>query len=190
MLRTEERRRRPPTKAQKGKHMCTYLKNMVGFTHNILKSKSFKEVHQNFNKTMDWINDFVAMDSGAIKYKVEGSSKRTTKQLESDMSKKKKLDENVQAEVANDDSAKLKRCMEIVPEDEDDVTVDATPLSSKSPTIIDYKIHKEWKKNYFKIIRADGNSQIYLTFGQMFKNFNRKDLEVLWRIVKSRFKKT
>nr|GEU53717.1 hypothetical protein [Tanacetum cinerariifolium] len=38
--------------------------------------------------------------------------------------------------------------------------------------------------------RADGNSQNYLTFGKMFKNFNRKDLEVLRSIVKERFKKT
>ncbi|GJZ21919.1 putative ribonuclease H-like domain-containing protein [Tanacetum coccineum] len=39
-------------------------------------------------------------------------------------------------------------------------------------------------------IRADGNSQMYLTFGKMLKNFDREDLEVLWSIVKARFKKT
>nr|GFA75559.1 hypothetical protein [Tanacetum cinerariifolium] len=81
--------------------------------------------------------------------------------------------------------------LEIVPEDDDDdVTIEETPLSSKSPTIVDYKIYKEGKKSYFKIIRADGNSQNYLTFGKMFKNFNIEDLEVLWSIVKERFKKT
>ncbi|GJU65388.1 hypothetical protein Tco_1247223 [Tanacetum coccineum] len=37
---------------------------------------------------------------------------------------------------------------------------------------------------------ADGNSQMYLTFGKMLKNINREDLEVLWSIVKARFKKT
>nr|GEV85559.1 ulp1 protease family, C-terminal catalytic domain-containing protein [Tanacetum cinerariifolium] len=47
--------------------------------------------------------------------------------------------------------------MEIVPDDGDEVLIKATPLSSRSPTIIDYKIHKEGKKNYFKIIRADGD---------------------------------
>nr|GEX33015.1 hypothetical protein [Tanacetum cinerariifolium] len=66
----------------------------------------------------------------------------------------------------------------------------STPLSSKSPTIVNYKIYKEGKKSYFKIIRADGNSQNYLTFGTMFKNFNREDLEVLRSIVKERFNKT
>ncbi|GKB23650.1 putative ribonuclease H-like domain-containing protein, partial [Tanacetum coccineum] len=77
-----------------------------------------------------------------------------------------------------------------VPDDGDDVTIDAIPLSTKSPTIVDYKIYKEGKKSYFQIIRADGDSHMYLTFGKMLKNFNREDLEVLWSIVKARFKKT
>ncbi|GKD35421.1 hypothetical protein Tco_1250930 [Tanacetum coccineum] len=75
-------------------------------------------------------------------------------------------------------------------DDGDDVTIKATPLSTKSPTIIDYKIYKEGKKSYFQIIKANGNSQMYLTFGKMLKNFDREDLEVLWSIVKARFKKT
>nr|GEY59106.1 hypothetical protein [Tanacetum cinerariifolium] len=79
--------------------------------------------------------------------------------------------------------------MEIVPDDGNEVLIEATPISSRSLTIIDYKIHKEGKKNYFKIIRADGNTQVYQTFEKMFKNFNREDLEVLWAIVKDRFKK-
>nr|GEW39814.1 hypothetical protein [Tanacetum cinerariifolium] len=40
-----------------------------------------------------------------------------------------------QAKVADDDTAELKRCLEIIPEDDDDVAVEATPLSYKSPTI-------------------------------------------------------
>nr|GEU69651.1 hypothetical protein [Tanacetum cinerariifolium] len=45
---------------------------------------------------------------------------------------------------------------EVIEDDRDDVTVDATPLSSKSPTIVDYKIYKEGKISYFQIFRADG----------------------------------
>nr|GEW18111.1 reverse transcriptase domain-containing protein [Tanacetum cinerariifolium] len=95
-----------------------------------------------------------------------------------------------QDKVADDDTVELKRCLEIVLEDDDDVAIEATPLSSKSPTIVDYKIYREGNKSYLKIIRADGNSQNYLTFGTMFKNFNREDLEVLRSIVKERFMKT
>nr|GEX59571.1 hypothetical protein [Tanacetum cinerariifolium] len=85
-------------------------------------------------------------------------TKRTAKHLEFDISKKQKVDENVEPVI--DDSKELKKCMKIVPDDEDEVLIEATPLSSRSPTIIDYKIHKEGKKTYFKIIRADGNSQV------------------------------
>nr|GEV73974.1 hypothetical protein [Tanacetum cinerariifolium] len=88
------------------------------------------------------------------------------------------------------ESIELKRCLEIISDGDDDVTIEAAPLSSKSSIIVDYKIYKEGRKSFFKIIRADGNSQNYLTFGKMFKNFNREYLEVLWSIVKARFQKT
>nr|GEX67492.1 hypothetical protein [Tanacetum cinerariifolium] len=74
------------------------------------------------------------------------SSKRPIEEVESNKSKKQKLDKNVQAEVT-DDTAELKRCMGIVPEDDDEVTIKATPISSKSLTIVDYKIYKEGKKS-------------------------------------------
>ncbi|GJS73805.1 hypothetical protein Tco_0706646 [Tanacetum coccineum] len=113
----------------------------------------------------------------------ESSLKREGEELKQESSKNQKLEEDKESE-------ELKQCLEIIPDDGDDVTIDATPLSTKSPTIVDYKIYKEGKKSYFQIIRADGNSQMYLTFGKMLKNFDREDLEVLWSIVKARFKKT
>nr|GEZ16228.1 hypothetical protein [Tanacetum cinerariifolium] len=54
---------------------------------------------------------------------------------------------------------------------------------------LEAKEEEEGKKTYFKIIIADGNSQVYQTFEKMFKNFNREDLEVLWAIVKDIIKK-
>nr|GEZ63728.1 hypothetical protein [Tanacetum cinerariifolium] len=52
------------------------------------------------------------MDSEAVKDKAVESSKRPREELEFDKSKKQKLDENVQAEVADDDTAELKRYIE------------------------------------------------------------------------------
>nr|GEW42298.1 hypothetical protein [Tanacetum cinerariifolium] len=115
------------------------------------------------------VNNFVAIDLEAQKSSAkdaqESSTKRIEENLESEISKKQKVDENV------------------------DPVVDDSKVLRKSLTIIDYKIHKEGKKTYFKIIKADGNSQVYQTFEKMFKNFNREDLEILWAIVKDRFKK-
>ncbi|GJR96517.1 retrovirus-related pol polyprotein from transposon TNT 1-94 [Tanacetum coccineum] len=41
---------------------------------------------------------------------------------------------------------------------EDEVAIDAIPLATKSPIIVDWKIIKEGKMGYFQIIRADGSS--------------------------------
>ncbi|GJY56715.1 hypothetical protein Tco_0455830 [Tanacetum coccineum] len=78
----------------------------------------------------------------------KGSSKRAGKDLQQESTKKQKMDDDKEKE-------ELKQCFEIVLDDGDDVTIDATPLPVKIPI-----------------------------------NFNREDLEVLWRIVKARFKKT
>nr|GEX87248.1 hypothetical protein [Tanacetum cinerariifolium] len=93
---------------------------------------------------------------------------------------KQKLEEQQEAE-------ELQRNLEIVPDDEDDVFVNVAPLSSKPPTIVDYKIYKKEKKVHFQIIRANRNHQMYLAFSIMLKNFDGEDLEVLWKIVKDRF---
>nr|GEZ85598.1 hypothetical protein [Tanacetum cinerariifolium] len=142
------------------------------------------------------VNTFVDMDTENVeeslkKTKAKGRSKRAGQELEQESAKKQKLAEREHDKVVDDDTTELKRCLEIVPEDDDDdVAIETTPLSSKSPTIIEYMIYREGKKCYFKIIRANGKLQNYLTFGTMFKNFNREDLEVLRSIVKERFKKT
>nr|GEY74616.1 hypothetical protein [Tanacetum cinerariifolium] len=77
----------------------------------------------------------------------EGSSKRAACKLEQGDAKRQRIEKE-------NESAKLKRCLVIILED-DDVKIEATPLSFKSPTIFDYKIYKEGKKSFFKIIKAD-----------------------------------
>nr|GEU74483.1 hypothetical protein [Tanacetum cinerariifolium] len=62
----------------------------------------------------------------------------------------------------------------------------ATPLALKVP-IVDYDIHTENNKPYYKMIRADGSHQLFLSFLSLLRNFDREDLEVLWQIGKERF---
>ncbi|GJY76470.1 hypothetical protein Tco_0481586 [Tanacetum coccineum] len=45
-LRAQEKRNRPPTKAQKRTQMSTYLKHMGGYTYKQLKGKSFDEIDE------------------------------------------------------------------------------------------------------------------------------------------------
>nr|GEU55345.1 hypothetical protein [Tanacetum cinerariifolium] len=60
-------------------------------------------------------------------------------------SKKKKLDEEVEEPI---------RYLQIVPNDEDDVYTEATPLALKVP-VLDYEIYTENNKPYYKIKRAN-----------------------------------
>ncbi|GKE37358.1 hypothetical protein Tco_1460763 [Tanacetum coccineum] len=79
----------------------------------------------------------------------------------------------------------MKELMKIIP-DEEEVAVDAIPLAIKPPSIVDCKIVKEGKINYYQIIRADGSLKRYSTFIQMLRSFDREDLETLWKLVKAK----
>ncbi|GJU31867.1 hypothetical protein Tco_1177674 [Tanacetum coccineum] len=78
--------------------------------------------------------------------------------MDTDYELKQKLDENVEAEVDDDqEEAEMKKHMEIVPDDE--VAIDAIPIATKPPIIVDWKIIKEGKMGYFQIIRDDESSK-------------------------------
>nr|GEZ87670.1 hypothetical protein [Tanacetum cinerariifolium] len=94
------------------------------------------------------------------------------------------------AQPKQQEAKEIKRNLEIVFDDEDGVFVNVTPLSSKPPAIMDYKIYKEGKKDHFQIIKANGNHHMYLAFSITLKNFVREDLKLLWKIVKDRFKES
>nr|GEW49206.1 hypothetical protein [Tanacetum cinerariifolium] len=71
-----------------------------------------------------------------------------SRQSDADNTKKQKLEEQEEAD-------ELKKNLKIVPDDEDDVFMNVTPLSFKPSIIMDYKIYKEGKKEHFQIIRAN-----------------------------------
>nr|GEX61749.1 hypothetical protein [Tanacetum cinerariifolium]GEX65490.1 hypothetical protein [Tanacetum cinerariifolium] len=85
--------------------------------------------------------------------------------------------ERVEEEVTGqkEEGKELKTHLHIVPNDDDDVYTKATPLALKVP-VVDYQIHHEHDKPYYKIIRADGTHQLFLSFITLLKNFDREDL--------------
>ncbi|GJS62676.1 hypothetical protein Tco_0657460 [Tanacetum coccineum] len=124
-------------------------------------------------------------EENKITKETEGSSKRAGEELESENLKKQKLDENVEVKVDDDqEEAEMKKYMEIVSDDE--VAIDAIPLATKPPIIVDWKIIKEGKMGYFQIIRADGSSKRYSSMIKMLQNIDREDLETLWKLVKAK----
>ncbi|GKA13182.1 retrovirus-related pol polyprotein from transposon TNT 1-94 [Tanacetum coccineum] len=142
----KENRNKPPTKAQQKKTMITYLKNMEGWKHKDLKSKDFDSIKELFEKAFKRVNMFMNYRTDLV----EGSSKRAGDELEQEVTKKKKVDDVQEITKVDDDqeAAKIKELMKIIL-DEEEVAIDAIPLANKPPTIIDWKIHKEGKKNYY-----------------------------------------
>nr|GEX51908.1 hypothetical protein [Tanacetum cinerariifolium] len=98
--------------------------------------------------------------------------KRKRLRLEHESAKKVKTSE----EVSEED---LMEMMQLVPVEE--VYVEA--LQVKHP-IIDWEIHTEGERSYWKIIRLGGSSASYQFFADILKHFDREDLNQLWALVK------
>nr|GEV55234.1 hypothetical protein [Tanacetum cinerariifolium] len=111
---------------------------------------------------------------------VERKEKRAGEELIQESTKKQKVKDDKEM-------AELKKIMKII-QDKKEVAIDAIHLAVKSLRIVDWKIHKERKKSYYQIVRADGKTQIYIVFSKMLESF--KDLEDLYKLVKAKFKST
>ncbi|GJX51488.1 uncharacterized mitochondrial protein-like protein [Tanacetum coccineum] len=83
------------------------------------------------------------------------SKKRIGERPSEESVKKQKIEDDVE-------KAKLKACLEIVPED----------------------------KMYYQIIKADGSTKYYKIFSAMLDDFDRQDVLDLYRLVKERFEST
>ncbi|GKC09927.1 hypothetical protein Tco_1001537 [Tanacetum coccineum] len=112
----------------------------------------------------------------------KSSSKRAGDELEQESIKKQKVDDD-------QETTKMKEHIEVVP-DEEEVAINAIPLATKPPSIVNFKILKEGKISYFQIIRADGSSKRYSAFIHMLRSFDREDLETLWKFVKAKHRHT
>ncbi|GJS44698.1 hypothetical protein Tco_0594819 [Tanacetum coccineum] len=149
--------------------MSTYLKYMGGYTYKQLKGKSFDEIQKLFDKEMKRVNTFVALGSEVQESK---ENKIEEEDKESD-------------EVSEDDKGELMNHL-VIKKDED-IAIDAIPLATKLPMIIDYKLHKEGMLVHYQLIRADGSSKRYSSMIRMLQGIDREDLEALWKTVKTKY---
>ncbi|GJX47413.1 retrovirus-related pol polyprotein from transposon TNT 1-94 [Tanacetum coccineum] len=155
-LRAQEKRNKPPTKAQKKSTMLTYMKYIAGYKQSQLKNKSFVEIQKLFYKAMTRVNMFVDMDTELVKESSkkaeaemaqESSLKKAGDELEQEKEKKQKIDND-------QEEAEMKKLIEVI-SDEEEVAIDVIPLATKPLSI-------------------------------MLRDFDREDLETLWKLVKAK----
>ncbi|GJV27614.1 putative ribonuclease H-like domain-containing protein [Tanacetum coccineum] len=156
--RAAEIRNIPPTRTQLKNQMITYLKHMGKYTHNQLKSKSFKEIQKLYKKEQQWINDFVPTSDDS-REKDDSSSK----QVES--CKKRPRVEH------DEESVKKQKLLDDAEKEE------LRAFDWKTRILTENMM-------YYQIIRADGSSNNYKIFSEMLDDFNRQDVMDLHRLVK------
>ncbi|GJS71195.1 hypothetical protein Tco_0704036 [Tanacetum coccineum] len=120
---------------------------MEGYKLKDLKSKEFDSIQEMFDRAFKRVNTFEDFRTELV----EGKEKRAGEELIQESLKKQKVDDDKEI-------AELKKLVEIIP-DEEEVTIKAIHLAVKSASIVGWKIHKEGRKSYYQIVRADGKMQ-------------------------------
>nr|GEV12411.1 hypothetical protein [Tanacetum cinerariifolium] len=176
VLRYQALKRKPQTEVQVKKNLMVYLKNMARFKMDFFRGMSYDDIRPIFEKHFNSVVGFLDKSEVQLEEDASKALKRKSESSEQQAVKKKKFDEEVE---------ELKKHLQIFSNDEDDVNTKASPLALKVP-VVDYQIHTENNKPYYKVIRADGTHPLFLSFN-LLRNFNREDLEVLWQTVQERF---
>nr|GEV82733.1 hypothetical protein [Tanacetum cinerariifolium] len=176
-MRYQALKRKLQTEAQARKNMMIYLQNMAGLKMDYFKGMTHDDIRPIFEKKFNSIVAFLERTKEQMEEEDSKALKRKVKSSEDKAAKKLKLDEEVE---------ELRKHLQIVPNDDDDIYTEATPLALKVP-VVDYEIYTENNKPYYKIKRADGTHQLYLSFLSVLRNFNREDMEILWKLVKEIF---
>nr|GEW44361.1 hypothetical protein [Tanacetum cinerariifolium] len=136
----------------------------------ILKGMTLEQIKEKFIPVWKQLEDFVPMSS-----KEEGEIvKRQGLKIDQVSFKRMKTSEDVSEE-------DLKGMMQLV-----SLEVYVEAIQVKHP-IIDWEIHSEGKREYWKIIRLGGHTAVYQFFVDILKQFDREDLHQLWTLVKETF---
>nr|GEU82527.1 hypothetical protein [Tanacetum cinerariifolium] len=156
-------KKKPQTEAQARMNMMIYLRNVAGFKMDYFKGMTYDDIRPIFEKHFESNVAFLLKTKEQMDEEDNRALRRLNESQEDKAAKKQKLDEEVE---------ELKRHLQIVPNDEDDVYTEATPLALKVP-VVDYEIYNEHNKPYFKSNELTpknfSNDFLLITLGAMFE---------------------
>ncbi|GKC11744.1 hypothetical protein Tco_1008526, partial [Tanacetum coccineum] len=152
-------KKKPVSVAQARKNIMIYLKNMAGYKMEVEKTKTKR------------IAEETLLQESFNKLKTVEASRSEPIQEQPTEEPKELFEEE------------LKKMLEIVLVEE----TKAEALQVKYP-IINWEIHTEGSRKYWKIIMARNITEAYQVFEDMLKGFDREYLVTLWSLVKERFR--
>ncbi|GJZ65940.1 hypothetical protein Tco_0622636 [Tanacetum coccineum] len=193
--------------AQARRNMIKYLKNQGNFKITDFKGMSYNEVRPIFEKLWDFNQKFVPMDAEKASKKQKSPEKERSpeKIVEEKVVTQEEKEEPVKEpgtkrkksiprkstrkrQKIEEDSEKeeLKELLDIIPREE--VPIEVESISTKFP-IVDWKSYVLTETfMYYQVFRGDGSSKNYKIFTEMLRDFDRHDVEELYRLVKERYK--
>nr|GEW84311.1 hypothetical protein [Tanacetum cinerariifolium] len=150
------------------------LVSNLGYKMKDFKGMTFEEIEAKSTTVWKQIGDFIPVSSKeeAERFKRKGI------RFEQESVKKLKTSEEVLEDVKTPDEVpkeKEKEMMQLVPIEE--VYVEALQVKH---LIIDWKVHTEGQRSYWKITRLGDSSASYQFFMNLLKHMDREDLNQLW----------
>nr|GEZ65947.1 hypothetical protein [Tanacetum cinerariifolium] len=181
-------KRKPIFIAQARKNMIIYLKNMVVYKMEHFKSMYYDKVRPIFNKEYNKVQTLFKPNKDVA----ELTKKRVVEETLLQESYKKLKAVKVSGSESTQDTLTIdpkemseedvQNMLQIVPVAE--FKVEALQVKY---LLIDWEIHSEGSRSYWKIIRVGRITKAYQSFKDMLKGFDREDLDALWRLVTEKF---
>ncbi|GJT94611.1 hypothetical protein Tco_1090129 [Tanacetum coccineum] len=207
VIRYHSLKMKPRSIAQARRNMIKYLKNQGNFKINDFKGMSYNEIRPIFEKLWDFNQKFVPMDAEKERTKSPEKERTTEKIVEEEAGAQEERKEAVNEPAAKrkksiprkttrkrqkleveTEKEELKTFLDIVPREE--APIDIESLSTKFP-IVDWKtIVLTETYMYYQVFRGDGSSKNYKILSEMLEDFDRMDVEQLFRLVKERYSST
>ncbi|GJT08109.1 hypothetical protein Tco_0842571 [Tanacetum coccineum] len=206
VLRYHSLKMKPKSIAQARKNMIKYLKNQGNFKMTDFKGMSYNKVRPIFEKLWDFNQKFAPLDAEKASKKQKSPEKErspekimkekvvtqeekeevpkepTTKRKKSIPRKTTRKRQKLEEDVEKDE---LKGFMDVVPREETPIEIES--LSTKFP-IVDWKtVVLTETFMYYQVFRGDGSSKNYKILSEMLQDFDRMDVEQLFRLVKKRY---
>nr|GEW55019.1 hypothetical protein [Tanacetum cinerariifolium] len=128
-------KKKPQTESEARKNMMVYLKNTAGYKLDFFKGMSYDEIRPIFQAKLDANMRFLLKTREEIEEEDRKAPQSINETQAQKAAKIRKL--NKEAKEVED----LKKHLEVVPNEDDDVYTEATPLTKKVP-VIDYQIVK------------------------------------------------
>nr|GFB98396.1 hypothetical protein [Tanacetum cinerariifolium] len=115
------------------------------------KGMSYDDIRPIFKAKLNLNIEYLLKSKEQIEEEENRAIESINETLAQKAAKRRKLNEEVED---------LKQHLEIVPDEDDDVNTEATPLARNVP-VVDYQIIQLNNKPHYKIIRADGTHQLW-----------------------------